>query len=156
MFQRITVLALIALFSVFALTVSTHAAFYWNSGSDPAYPATGYATVSEFSYSPGQVLTRHSVWCYNYSPDDDIACEYTFEAQVLGHPWLRNESLGSFVTPHKDRNGRTRARSRSGALSIGVGGLRPGEYTLSAYTQLKAGGMTIKASGSETFDILPN
>ena len=152
MFTRITILAVITLFSVFALTTSTHAATAsaWDWGSDSSYPANGYAYVKLYG-TAGQAMTSHTVWCYNYSFNDDLTCFYSFEAQILEKPVIRAQTQGSFKARHKDRNGRTQAVRRDGVLSLGLGQLEAGQYTLDAYTRLNADGIQIKAETSVKF-----
>ena len=150
--QRITVLAVITLSCVFAVTASTHAVSDWDWGSDNWYPANGYAYVS-LHPAPGQVQTYHTVWCYNYSFNDDLTCFYSFEAQIWEKPTLRDERKGSFKAPHKDRNGRTQGRTHGGALSIGIGSLAKGRYTLDAYTRLNADAIQIKAKKVVIFEV---
>lgn len=145
--RRVSVLVLIALFGVFALTVSTDAT--WDSvyGYDNDLPAWGNAAVWGFyHYSrEGYVETSHSVGYYNLSADDNSSCTWNFESEIKEQPWFRAQSGGSARVRKGD------SLTKGGTNIIWLAGLPRGWYTLSAYTQLQGGNISIKALAEKEF-----
>ena len=143
--RRVSVLVLIALFSVFALTVSTHATSDYDYGWDP-HPAWGSVSVYGFNITSSYATTHHYVSLQNMSDRRDISCPYAFQTQVLQQPQFTTRSEGRIKVRRASYEG------LGGWNYLSFAGLKPGEwYTLSAYTRVAIGNTTIKASASVDF-----
>ena len=147
--QRITVLALITLFGVCAITVSTDAT--WDSvyGYDNDLPAWGNAAVWGFYHYPreGYVETSHWVGFYNLSDDDNTTCSWKFVAEIDEQPWFRDEGGGS------SRVRKESSVNKGGTLIIWLAGLNHGTYTLTGYTTLQGANITLRAEASRKITV---